>query len=90
MFSYLRCAPNQKKAFAKGVEGLLGEGAVQVSDGVHAAWYSAVDGDLMTSGELQGRQQLAPSYAGQETTQHCTAGLSKGANRQTESLVDSL
>lgn len=30
LFAYLRCAPNQKKAFAKGVEGLLGEGAVQV------------------------------------------------------------
>ena len=26
----MRCAPNQKKAFNKGVEGLLGEGAVQV------------------------------------------------------------
>jgi peptide subunit release factor RF-3 len=31
LFSYMRCAPNQKKAFAKGVEGLLGEGAVQAS-----------------------------------------------------------
>lgn len=30
LFAYLRCAPNQKKAFNKGVEGLLGEGAVQV------------------------------------------------------------
>eukprot|EP00878_Enallax_costatus_P004131 GHUV01004359.1.p1 GENE.GHUV01004359.1~~GHUV01004359.1.p1 ORF type:complete len:649 (+),score=185.57 GHUV01004359.1:201-2147(+) len=30
LFSYMRCAPNQKKAFSKGVEGLLGEGAVQV------------------------------------------------------------
>jgi hypothetical protein len=26
----MRCAPNQKKAFNKGIEGLLGEGAVQV------------------------------------------------------------
>jgi peptide subunit release factor RF-3 len=31
LFAYMRCAPNQKKAFAKGVEGLLGEGAVQVT-----------------------------------------------------------
>lgn len=30
LFAYLRCAPNQRKAFAKGVEALLGEGAVQV------------------------------------------------------------
>lgn len=33
LFAYLRCAPNQKKAFNKGVEGLLGEGAVQVRGG---------------------------------------------------------
>lgn len=26
----MRCAPNQKKAFNKGIAGLLGEGAVQV------------------------------------------------------------
>lgn len=30
LFAYMRCAPNQKKAFNKGIEGLLGEGAVQV------------------------------------------------------------
>eukprot|EP00198_Chlamydomonas_reinhardtii_P012781 XP_001702118.1 peptide-chain release factor [Chlamydomonas reinhardtii] len=30
LFAYLRCPPNQKKPFLKGVEGLLGEGAVQV------------------------------------------------------------
>ncbi|KIZ00365.1 peptide chain release factor 3 [Monoraphidium neglectum] len=30
LFSYMRCAPNQRKAFAKGVDALLGEGAVQV------------------------------------------------------------
>jgi peptide chain release factor 3 len=30
LFAYLRCPPAQRKAFAKGVEGLLGEGAVQV------------------------------------------------------------
>lgn len=30
LFAYMRCAPNQRKAFAKGVESLLGEGAVQV------------------------------------------------------------
>ena len=30
LFAYLRCAPNQRKAFNKGIEGLLGEGAVQV------------------------------------------------------------
>jgi peptide subunit release factor RF-3 len=41
LFSYMRCAPNQKKAFAKGVEGLLGEGAVQVG-----WWRSVVFHDL--------------------------------------------
>ncbi|GAX79462.1 hypothetical protein CEUSTIGMA_g6903.t1 [Chlamydomonas eustigma] len=30
LFAYLRCAPSARKAFNKGVEGLLGEGAVQV------------------------------------------------------------
>jgi hypothetical protein len=30
LFAYMRCAPNQKKSFNKGIEGLLGEGAVQV------------------------------------------------------------
>jgi hypothetical protein len=30
LFAYMRCAPNQKKAFQKGIEGLLGEGTVQV------------------------------------------------------------
>lgn len=30
LFAYLRCAPNQRKAFAKGIDALLGEGAVQV------------------------------------------------------------
>lgn len=38
LFAYLRCAPNQKKAFAKGVEGLLGEGAVQVGGLVLGFW----------------------------------------------------
>lgn len=40
LFAYMRCAPNQKKAFNKGIEGLLGEGAVQVGCGcglVHSA-----------------------------------------------------
>lgn len=30
LFAYMRCPPNQKKPFLKGIEGLLGEGAVQV------------------------------------------------------------
>eukprot|EP00879_Flechtneria_rotunda_P013063 GHRR01013643.1.p1 GENE.GHRR01013643.1~~GHRR01013643.1.p1 ORF type:complete len:602 (+),score=167.68 GHRR01013643.1:1048-2853(+) len=30
LFAYMRCAPNQKKAFNKGIDGLLGEGAMQV------------------------------------------------------------
>lgn len=30
LFAYMRCQPNQRKAFTKGVDALLGEGAVQV------------------------------------------------------------
>jgi len=36
LFAYMRCAPNQKKAFNKGVEALTGEGAVQVTSAMRS------------------------------------------------------
>ncbi|KAL6747846.1 peptide-chain release factor [Haematococcus lacustris] len=50
LFSYMRCAPNQKKAFNKGVEGLLGEGAVQV---LYSTDQYVVDPILAAVGALQ-------------------------------------
>mmetsp|Transcript_23531 Transcript_23531/g.61232 ORF Transcript_23531/g.61232 Transcript_23531/m.61232 type:complete len:647 (-) Transcript_23531:564-2504(-) len=50
LFCYMRCAPNQKKAFTKGVEGLLGEGAVQV---LYSTDDYIVDPILAAVGQLQ-------------------------------------
>ena len=51
LFAYMRCAPASKKAFLKGVEGLLGEGAVQVL--YSAESYGSTDPILAAVGQLQ-------------------------------------
>ncbi|GBF94326.1 peptide chain release factor [Raphidocelis subcapitata] len=50
LFAYLRCAPNQRKAFTKGVESLLGEGAVQV---LYSSDEYITDPILAAVGQLQ-------------------------------------
>ncbi|KAK9828060.1 hypothetical protein WJX81_006739 [Elliptochloris bilobata] len=50
LFAYLRCTPGQKKAFLKGLEGLLGEGAVQV---LHSTDDFQTDPILAAVGALQ-------------------------------------
>jgi len=46
----MRCAPSSRKAFVKGVEGLLGEGAVQV---LYSTDEYKVDPILAAVGQLQ-------------------------------------
>ncbi|MEW5299237.1 MAG: hypothetical protein WDW36_002272 [Sanguina aurantia] len=50
LFAYMRCPPNQKKPFLKGIEGLLGEGAVQV---LYSTDEYVTDPILAAVGQLQ-------------------------------------
>ncbi|KAG2490076.1 hypothetical protein HYH03_011541 [Edaphochlamys debaryana] len=81
LFAYLRCAPNQKKPFLKGVEGLLGEGAVQV---LYSTDEYITDPVLAAVGQLQFEvvQYRMKDEYGVDTTleplQYCVARWVKG------------